>query len=97
MNKFPDLPLYTSLKKDDFKELTNEEKDNLLDFMKTINDDQQEKVYALIRAYHLDEDSNIQDIPYNGKMLKTGLKFDIDCLPSKLQSILYMFSKLNES
>ncbi len=94
MNKFPNFPLYSSLKKDEFKELTNEQKDDLLEFTKNMNEDQQEKVYALIRSYHLDEDVNIQDIPYNGRLLKTGLKFDIDCLPSKLQCILHSFSIL---
>jgi hypothetical protein len=94
---FPNFPLYYSLKKDDFKELTNEQKDELVESVKGMNDDEHEKVYALIRTYHLDHDDQMQDIPYGGKNLKSGLKFDIDCLPSKLQSILYHFSKIKES
>ena len=93
---FPNFPLYYSLKKDDFKELTNEQKDNLSESIKGMNDDEHEKVYALIRKYHLDHVDHMQDIPYGGKSLKSGLKFDIDCLPSKLQSILYFFSKIKE-
>ena len=92
---FPNFPLYTSLKKDDFKELTDEQKDELVENMKNLNEDQQEKVYALVRSYHLDHDTNIQDIPYGGKMLKGGIKFDIDCFPSQLQDILYSFIKLS--
>lgn len=91
---FSNFPLYLSLKKEDFKELTSEEKDSLISTIKTMNDDQHEKIYALIRAYHLDHDNNIQHIPYNGKNLKSGLKFDIDCMPSKLQHILHEFSKI---
>jgi hypothetical protein len=59
-----------------------------------MNDDEHEKVYALIRVYHLDNDTHIQPLAYGGKPLKNGLKFDIDFLPSKLQYILYQFSKI---
>ncbi len=94
---FPDFPLYVSLKKDDFKELSLEEKDKFIELVKDMNDEQTEIVYALIRAYHLDHDVNIQEIAYGGKNLKSGIKFDFDCLPSKLQYILYSFSKLSKS
>lgn len=94
MMSFPNFPLYGSLKTENFKELTEAQKDELFESIKGMNDDKQEKLYALIRAYHLDHDNHIQDIPYGGKMLKTGLKFDIDFLPSKLQYILYQFSKI---
>lgn len=96
MNKFPNFPLYTSLKKDDFEELKNEQKDDLAESIKNMSEDQQNVIFALIRAYHLDHDNNIQDIPYGGKLLKSGHKFDIDTLPSKLQVILYSFSKIKE-
>jgi hypothetical protein len=92
---FPNFPLYPSLKTDEFKELGETQKDELFDIIKDIADDKQEQIYALIRAYHLDHDNQIQDLPYGGKILKSGIKFDIDCLPSKLQSILYQFVKIN--
>jgi hypothetical protein len=91
---FPNFPLYTSLKKDDFKELTVEEKDKFIDTIKDMGDEQHKMIYALIRAYHLDHDNNIQDLPYSGKTLKSGIKFDFDHLPSKLQCILFNFSNL---
>jgi hypothetical protein len=93
---FPNFPLYYSLKKDEFQELTENQKDEFVDMVKSMNDDQFEKVYALIRAYHLEHDSYHQLLPYGGKNLKSGLKFDFDCIPSKLQNILYSFSKLNK-
>ena len=96
MNKFPNFPLYTSLKKDDFNELKNEQKDDLAESIKNMDEEKQNIIYALIRAYHLDHDDNIQEIPYGGKLLKSGHKFDIDTLPSKLQSILYNFSKIKD-
>lgn len=93
---FPNFPLYASLKKSEFAELTNEQKDYLTDSIKTMNEDEHEKVYGIIRAYHLEHDDCHEDIPYGGKILKTGIKFDVDCLPSKLQYILYTFSKLDK-
>uniref|UniRef100_A0A6C0KH47 NET domain-containing protein n=1 Tax=viral metagenome TaxID=1070528 RepID=A0A6C0KH47_9ZZZZ len=92
---FPNFPLYVSLKTEEFKELNESQKDELFELVKDMNDPKHEQIYALIRAYHLDHDNHIQDIPYGGKQLKTGLKLDIDCLPSKLQYILYQFSKIN--
>jgi hypothetical protein len=91
---FPNFPLYHSLKKDEFKELSDTQKDELFESIKSMNDDEHEKVYALIRVYHLDNDTHIQPLAYGGKPLKNGLKFDIDFLPSKLQYILYQFSKI---
>lgn len=91
---FPNFPLYVSLKSDEFKELSESQKDDLFDVIKDMSEPMHEQVYALIRAYHLDHDNYIQDFPYGGKQLKSGLKFDIECLPSKLQYLLYQFSKI---
>lgn len=98
MNKFPNFPLYTSLKKDEFDELKDEEKDQLVESIKGMTEDQQNIIFALIRAYHLDhnKESSNQDLPYGGKILKSGHKFDVDMLPSKLQFILYSFSNIKE-
>jgi hypothetical protein len=98
LSTFKDFPLYTSLKRDNFKELTEQEKDQLCEFLNSLSSkDEAETVWALIRAYHLDNDVQIQDIPYGGRSLKTGHKFDVDFLPSKLQYILFQFSKLKNN
>ena len=91
---FPNFPLYHSINLDDFKELTFEEKDKFIDSFKDMSEDKHKIIYALVRAYHLDHDNNLQEIPYGGKNLKSGLKFDFDNLPSKLQFMLYTFSCL---
>ena len=92
---YPNFPLYTSLRRDDFKELSNEQKDELIETIKKMNDEQHSILFALMCAYHLEHDNHIQDLPYNGKVLKSGHKFDLDSIPSKLQAILYNFSKVN--
>jgi hypothetical protein len=91
---FPNFPLYHSINLDDFKELTVDEKDKFIDSFKDMSEDKHKIIYALVRAYHLDHDNNLQEIPYGGKNLKSGLKFDFDNLPSKLQFMLYTFSCL---
>jgi hypothetical protein len=93
---FPNFPLYETLKTDDFKELSEEEKDTLFETIKTMSDDKQEILYALIKAYYMEEQQQYMttnELPYGGKVLKNRLKFDLDQIPSKLQYILNSFSK----
>ena len=95
---FPDFPLYNTLKKNEFKELSEEEKDSLYEKLKIMSEEKQEIVYALIKAYYMEEQQQFlstDELPYNGKILKTRIKFDIDQLPSKLQYILQSFSLIN--
>lgn len=96
-SNFPNFPLYKSLCTDDFKELNDLQKDELLSRIKDMNDDKHNVLYALIYAYHISHDTHIQELPYGGKSLKNGLKFDIDHLPSKLQSMLFQFSAIDHS
>lgn len=92
---FPNFPLYETLKDDDFKELSDEEKDVLFEKIKVMTDDKQEILYALIKAYYMEHQQFMatNELPYGGKSLKNRLKFDLDQIPSKLQYILHMFSK----
>lgn len=92
---YPNFPLYKSLCTDDFKELNELQKDDMLSHIKDMNDDKHNVVYALIYAYHISHDTHMQELPYGGKSLKNGLKFDVDHLPSKLQHMLYQFSNID--
>jgi len=76
--------------------ITEEEKDTLFENIKTMTDDKQEILYALIKAYYMEEQQQYMttnELPYGGKVLKNRLKFDLDQIPSKLQYILNSFSK----
>lgn len=97
VSNFPNFPLYKSLCTDDFKELNDNQKDDLLSRIKDMNDDKHNVLYGLIYAYHISHDTHLQELPYGGKSLKNGLKFDIDHLPSKLQSVLYQFSAIDHN
>lgn len=95
--QFPNFPLYETLKKDEFKELSEDEKDDLFEKIKMLSEEKQEIVYALIKVYHMEENriTISNELPYNGKILKNRLKFDLDSLPSKLQYILKLFVYIN--
>jgi hypothetical protein len=94
---YPNFPLYDSLKNNEFKELTDDEKDTLVEKIKNMNDEKQEIVYALMKVYYIEEKNTVSsnELPYNGKELKNRLKFDMDQIPSKLQYILKSFSLID--
>lgn len=94
---FPNFPLYASLRRDDFNELSNEQKDELIEMVKKMSEADHAVIFALITAYHLEHDKHIQDLPYGGKSLRNGHKFDVDCLPSKLQYMLYSFCQYQKA
>lgn len=95
---FPNFPLYNTLNKNDFKELTEDEKEQLLENFKLMSDEKHEIIYAIIKAFYMEEHqqyiSTDNELPYNGKVLKNRLKFDLDHIPSKLQYILKMFLEI---
>jgi hypothetical protein len=96
MRQFPYFPLYGSLfnSTKERDELTKEEKDQLCERVKEMSDEQHATFYALIQAYHLDHNQHVDKLPYGGKTLKAGTRFDVDCFPSELQKILYHFSTI---
>ena len=96
---FPNFPLYERLsqKEEDYKELSDEQKDELINKFKGMSVEKQEIVYALIKAYYMEEQQQFMstnELPYSGKTLKNRLKFDLDYIPSKLQYILNEFSNM---
>ncbi len=96
-NKFP---LYNSLKNriaKDTPKLTAEGKIALAQKIKNFDKHAQELVYALIKAHSLSHENIVTGLPYKGKILKSGPKFDLEELPCELQLILCKFSELHLS
>ena len=58
-----------------------------------------ELVFAIIRCYQINNSSNISNIPFYAKYLKTksGYKFDLDNIPDKLIKILIDFYDLHKN
>lgn len=55
-----------------------------------------ELVYAIIRCHQLNHDCiETYLLPYGGKKLKKGIKFDFDKLPDTLQHLLIAFLRLH--
>ena len=58
----------------------------------------QERVYGLIKSHDTcaSEAPSVVGLPFSGSSLKTGIKFDLDSLPVRLQSILFAFACLHQ-
>ncbi len=66
--------------------------------IKKFDKNAQELVYALIKAYQIKNPcTNQHTIPFEGKQLKSGLKFDMSKLPEHLQKIISKFVELHEN
>ena len=90
---FPDFPLYDMLKKSELVELTDDEKDNLIEKIKEMDEKKHEIMYTIIKAYYIETHpcETTSDFPYGGKELKNRLKFNLDDFPSELQCMLNSF------
>lgn len=92
------FPLYENIiKKVDSNELTIDEKTEFLKKFKKIDTEGHETTYALIKIFFIKNNVgnfNYQ-LPYNSKFLKSGIKFDLDNIPPKLQQILFSYFDMN--
>ncbi len=71
-----------------------EEKTNLIKLVKKIDTDGCELIYAIVKCYQIENDKHFSStLPYEGKTVKTGMKWDIDKLPNKLLRMIEIFLK----
>ena len=93
------FPLYDNLINDidTSTDLKTKEKDEFMSLIKDIDENTSELIYALIRVYQLENESNISTftLPYDGKFIDNEMKFDLNELPNKLKHILLKFLKLH--
>ena len=89
------FPLYNNIIKQidkNCEKLTEEEKKNIIINFKKCSKESHELIYALIRYYQIDNENEVQSLyPYNAKKLKSGIKFDLNNIPIKLQKIISKF------
>lgn len=90
------FPLYQDLLKNiqEEEKFSEDDKNDLIKKIKKLDDAGHELVYALIRSYQLEFDKGL-GLPYESKMIKAGLKFDMDKLPNKCLSILIKFCDMH--
>ncbi len=94
-SKFPLYASMANLVPQDPEELSTTEKKDLITKIKSFDRHTHELVYALIKAYGIDENITTTNLPFSSKSLKTGIKFDINNLPLKLQHILKKFATMH--
>jgi hypothetical protein len=90
------IPVYEMLSESSMDiELSLEEKEMLTRNVKEMNQIGHELVYVIIKSYEKENSKDITAYPYEGKPLKTGVKFDIDNFDNRLKQIIFKFSKLH--
>lgn len=90
------FPLYdqitSRLDSDDTSPVSDECKMDFLEFVNK-SDAAHEIIYVLVRVYQIHNDQ-VNEMPYNSKRQKKGIKFDLEKLPLQLQKVLVAFSKM---
>ena len=94
------FPLYNNLLENTTKiDLTVDEKDNFKDKIKKIDLDGSERIYAIIRIFHNENnnDSSNFNLPYSGVIIpnKDEIRFDLEKIPFQLKQILFKFINLH--
>jgi hypothetical protein len=85
------FPLYHDLLKNTTDEkLDDDEKSELIKKIKKLDEPGHELIYALIRSYQL-EHENTFGHPYDSKILKLGMKFDLENIPNQCCRMLITF------
>jgi hypothetical protein len=95
-NNFPNFPLYLSLAKgvSDIN-LSDAEKDEIIEKIKLLKDENDnEIIYALTKAFFINNGNISEELPHYCKIIKAGLKIDLDQCPTKLQRILLNFVRI---
>lgn len=89
------IPVYTLIKnsiQDSKTDLSELDKQHLVHSINTIDKNGAELIYAIIRSYENDNGGD-NTIPYNGKIQKSGIRFELESLDITLKKILFEFVK----
>ena len=91
------FPLYTTLMTGlENKDITLIQKNEFLRKVTDMDLDAQEKVYALVKCYYLEnENGDKLTIPYDGQLGKDRIDFDLEKMPKKLKRLLYKFANVH--
>ena len=94
------IPVYNliklSLVDDTNVDLTEVEKLDLVQAITNINKSGSELIYSIIRSYENDVGSD-NTIPFNGRIQKSGIRFELDSFDIKLKRILQKFIDIHNA
>ena len=87
------FPLYTTLNTNlSKKDLTILQKNEFIKKISEVDSKTHELIYALIKCYYLENDGGDPfSIPYNGKLAKERIDFNLTDFPTTLKQLLYKF------
>lgn len=87
--------IYKATEETDHSQLTHEQKIELMNNIKLLEKQAHEYIYLLIKIYSLEKDVySLTDNPYQCKLFKSGMKWEIDKLPPRLLSMIWYFTTL---
>lgn len=89
------IPVYTLIKnsiQEPILDLTDTEKQTLVHAISSIDKNGAELIYAIIRSYENDNGAD-NTIPYNGRIQKSGIRFELESMDIHLKRILLEFVK----
>jgi len=93
------FPLFDTIYKQTEGKTTNisyEKRLQLSEQIKTLDANGHEHIYAIIRCYQLEIEKDCYDeLPYNVRVNKTGLKWEMQKLPSRLIVMIQHFVDLH--
>ncbi len=92
------FPLFRTLyqESEHMSQLQDEQMIEFTEKLKMLDREGEELVLALIRNYQLEIDQmSYQQLPYDVKLIKNGLKFTFQKFPPRLQIILHSFVELH--
>jgi len=97
-SKFPLFDSLNNIVSDD-EDITMKEKTDIVKKIKLFDKQAHELIYSLIKAYQINNKDTCDNtiLPFNGKSLKSGLKFDLDVFPYRLQNIISKFVNMHEN
>jgi len=91
-SQFPLFKSILGLTRETDTDLSKEEKTTLVEEIKKLDKNPQELLYGLIKSFDINQgDPSPVGLPFKGKKLKSGPKFNLEEMPSRLQHILKKF------
>lgn len=85
------FPLYHDLLTNSTDEkISEDDRSELIKKIKKVDDAGHELIYAIIRSYQLEHENTFGN-PYDSKILKLGMKFDLDKIPNQCCKMLISF------
>lgn len=91
------IPVYSLIKSqlhDEKIDLTDTEKQNLIQDLINMDKSGLELVYCIIRSYDNDQGGD-NTLPFNGKIQKSGIRFELDTFDIQLKYMLKKFIELH--